>query len=68
MEEPNLIDINELSRRLGIPKGTLYNWVYLKRLTPIRFGRSLRFDYHEVIQSHRLCTTMGSAGQRWKGH
>jgi len=27
-----LIDINELSRRLSIAKGTLYNWVYLRRI------------------------------------
>jgi hypothetical protein len=27
-----LIDINELSRRIGIPKGTLYQWVYLRRM------------------------------------
>jgi excisionase family DNA binding protein len=59
-----LVDINELSWLLGIPKGTLYNWVYLKRLIPIRFGRSLRFNYDEVIQSHRDSTKMGSAGQR----
>jgi excisionase family DNA binding protein len=65
--EQQLIDINELSRRLSIPKGTLYNWVYLKRLNPIRFGRSLRFDYDEVIQSRRS-STIELAGQRWKGH
>lgn len=61
MEEKRLIDINELSHRLSIPKGTLYNWVYLKRLTPIRFGRSLRFDYDQVIQQQNS-PTMGSAG------
>jgi hypothetical protein len=27
-----LVDINELSRRLSVPKGTLYNWVYLRRI------------------------------------
>ena len=32
VEEINLIDINELARRLSIPKGTLYNWVYLRRI------------------------------------
>ena len=45
MAQPiSLIDINELSRRLSIPKGTLYNWVYLHRITFIKAGRSLRFD------------------------
>jgi excisionase family DNA binding protein len=47
----SLIDINELSRRLSVPKGTLYNWVYLKRIPFIKAGRSLRFDPVEVIES-----------------
>ena len=46
-----LIDINELSRLLSIPKGTLYNWCYLRRIPFIKAGRSLRFDPDEVIQS-----------------
>ena len=46
-----LVDINELSQRLSIPKGTLYNWVYLRRIPFIKAGRSLRFDADEVIQS-----------------
>jgi len=48
---PRLIDINELSSRLSIPKGTLYNWVYLRRIPFIKAGRSLRFNADEVIQS-----------------
>ena len=40
MQEFKLIDINELSRRLSIPKGTLYNWVYLRRIPFIKAGRS----------------------------
>ena len=47
----NLIDINELSQRLSVPKGTLYNCVYLRRIPFIKAGRSLRFDADEVIQS-----------------
>ncbi len=27
-----LIDVNDLSRRIGIPKGTLYQRVYLRRM------------------------------------
>jgi len=49
--ETKLVDINELSLRLSIPKGTLYNWVYLRRIPFIKAGRSLRFDADEVIQS-----------------
>ena len=40
-----LIDIDELAARLSIAKGTLYNWVYLKRIPYIKAGRCLHFDY-----------------------
>jgi excisionase family DNA binding protein len=63
-----LVDINELSRRLSVPKGTLYNWCYLRRIPFIKAGRSLRFDPDEVIQSLPHSPTMDLAGQRWKGH
>lgn len=46
-----LIDIKELSRRTSIPKGTLYNLVYLRRIPFLKRGRSLRFDPDEVIRS-----------------
>jgi excisionase family DNA binding protein len=59
-----LIDINELSRRLSIPKGTLYNWVYLRRIPFVKAGRCLRFDPEEVIHSLPHSPTMGSAGNR----
>jgi len=62
-----LIDINELSRLLNIPKGTLYNWCYRRRIPFIKAGRSLRFEVYDVIQSLPHSPTMGSAGQRWKG-
>ncbi len=68
MHETNLIDIKELSRRLSVPKGTLYQWVYLRRIPFRKAGRSLRFDPEEVIQSMPHSPTMGSAAQRWKGH
>jgi excisionase family DNA binding protein len=68
MPEEILVDIKELSRRLSIPRGTLYNWVYLRRIPFIKAGRSLRFDAQEVIRSLPHCSTMDLAGQRWKGH
>ena len=46
-----LINTDELSKRLSIPKGTLYNWCYLRRIPFIKAGRSLRFDADEVLQS-----------------
>ena len=62
-----LIDINELSRLLSIPKGTLYNWCYLRRIPFIKAGRSLRFDPDEVIQSLPHTPILETAGPRWKG-
>ncbi len=59
----SLVDINELSRRLSIPKGTLYNWVYLRRIPFIKAGRSLRFDAQEVIQSLPHSPTMEEIGR-----
>ncbi len=44
MNDRILIDINELSRPIGIPKGTLCQWVYLRRIPFTKGGRSLRFS------------------------
>lgn len=63
MEEKTLIDINELSRRLSIPKGTLYNWVYLRRIPFIKAGRSLRFDPTDVFHSLSHSPKMDLAGK-----
>jgi excisionase family DNA binding protein len=60
----NLIDINELSRCLSVPKGTLYNWWYLRRIPFIKAGRSLRFDPNEVIRSLPHSRILDLAGQR----
>ena len=62
-----LINISELSQLLGISKGTLYNWVYLRRIPFIKAGRSLRFDPDEVIQSLPHTPILEAAGLRWKG-
>jgi excisionase family DNA binding protein len=60
----DLIDINELSRRISIPKGTIYNWVYLKRIPFVKAGRSLRFDPDEVIRPMPHCAKSEKAGLR----
>jgi excisionase family DNA binding protein len=65
IQHDTLIDINELSRRLSIPKGTLYNLVYLRKIPFVKRGRSLRFDAEEVIESLPHYGTMKPlAGQR----
>ncbi len=61
---PAVIDINALSRLLSIPRGTLYNWVYLRRIPFIKAGRCLRFDAEEVLRSLRHSTTMDLTGKR----
>jgi excisionase family DNA binding protein len=62
-EGAGLVDINELSRRLSIPKGTLYNLVYLRRIPFVKRGRSLRFDPAEVLRSLPRFGMIGSAGK-----
>jgi len=46
-----------------IPKGTLYNLVYLRRIPFVKRGRSLRFDPDEVLRSmsHFCCSQTGSS-------
>jgi excisionase family DNA binding protein len=61
--QTTLIDINELARRLSIAKGTLYNWVYLRRIPFIKAGRCLRFDHAEVLNSLTHSTTIDVAGK-----
>jgi len=53
---PVLMDIDELATRLAIAKGTIYNWVYLKRIPYIKAGRCLRFDYDAVFTALRQVT------------
>ncbi len=43
-----LIDIMELSKRLSIPTGTLYNWVSQKRIPFVKIGRRVLFDLDEI--------------------
>jgi excisionase family DNA binding protein len=68
MPEPiTLVGIHELSKRLSIPTGTLYNLVYLRRIPFLKRGRSLRFDPEEVIRSLAHFATIGSAGNGGRG-
>ena len=59
-----LIDINELSRRLSIAKGTLYNWVSQGRVPFKKIGRCLRFDWDEIEEKLLGRSTMDTAGKR----
>ena len=59
-----LINIDELATRLAVAKGTLYNWVYLKRIPYVKAGRCLRFDPQAVFNSLRHLPTIEMAGKR----
>jgi excisionase family DNA binding protein len=59
-----LVDISELSRRLSIAEGTLYNWVYLRRIPYVKVGRCLRFDFEKVFESLSHCPKMEEAAKR----
>ncbi len=63
---PKLVDINELSRLLSIPRGTLYNWCYLRRIPFIKAGRSLRFDPTEVIRSMPRYAKSEPTDREWR--
>ena len=58
----HLIDINELSQRLSIKKGTIYNWVYFRRIPFVKMGRALRFRPEEIDRIVRLSSTLEAAG------
>ena len=59
-----LITIEELSALWSVPKATLYNWVYQRRLPYVKLGgRSLRFDVVQ-IEEFREQSTMAVAGKR----
>ncbi len=59
-----LINIDELSGRLKIAKGTLYNWVYLRRIPFVKLGRALRFDPLEIERILRASSTLEEVGRR----
>lgn len=59
-----LIDIDELSARLCIAKGTLYNWVYLRRIPFVKLGRALRFDPLEIERVLQASSTLEEVGRR----
>lgn len=63
-KDTQLIDIDELSSRLNIAKGTLYNWVYLRRIPFVKLGRALRFDPNEIDRIVRISSTLEVAGRR----
>jgi excisionase family DNA binding protein len=46
----DVFDIDELSRRLKIPKRTIYKWTREKKIPCLRLGKHLRFIESDIDQ------------------
>lgn len=44
-----LLTVEEVSERLQVHQQTVYTWVKLGRLVPVRIGRSIRFDENRIL-------------------
>ena len=51
----DLVDVNELARRLGISRHTIYSWVSQRRIPYLKVGRLLRFEPTAVDAWLRGC-------------
>ena len=43
-----LLSIEEIAKRLGIAKNTLYDWCATRKIPYIKLGKFLRFDAVEI--------------------
>lgn len=48
MTSSRLLEIEEMSRFLGVSESTLYGWVNQKRIPFIKVGRLVRFNAEEI--------------------
>jgi len=46
--ERRLLTIKELSEYTGMSVHTLYEWVHLRKVPFVKFGRSVRFDLKDI--------------------
>lgn len=46
--ERRYINIDDLAEYLSLTKGTLYVWVFQKRIPHFKIGGALRFDLREI--------------------
>jgi excisionase family DNA binding protein len=54
-----LIDINELSEKIGVSVGTLYQWVSQKKIPYVKCGRLTKFSLEDInnwIRAHSVRT------------
>ena len=60
---PTLISIDELATILRIHKGTIYNWVYRRKIPYVKVGRLVRFDLNEIAKYLDGCRIGPLAGK-----
>ena len=60
---PTLIGIDELAALLRIHKGTIYNWVYRRKIPYVKVGRLVRFDLAEITKYLDGCRIGPLAGK-----
>ena len=52
-----LMTIDEVATYLHVPKGTIYNWVSLKKIPHIKYGKHLLFakdDINKIIEKKKV--------------
>ncbi len=42
------LGMDECSQYIGITKGTLYVWVYQKKIPYLKVGKLVKFDFREI--------------------
>lgn len=46
--EKRYLSIEELSKYISTPKGTIYSWTHMRKIPYSKVGRILRFDKQEI--------------------
>lgn len=46
--EKRLLSIDELAEYIAVPKGTIYNWISLRKLPFVKIGRRVKFDKQDI--------------------
>lgn len=46
--DKRFISIRELEQYTGIPRNTIYSWIWLKKIPYVKMGKLVRFDLQEI--------------------
>lgn len=58
-----LLTIDELAAELRVSKGTLYNWVYQRKIPYVKVGRLVRFERSAIDKYLDECRIQSLAGK-----